>query len=170
MDLFAGGPYLPIMGTAWIFPVAVVVATVLAMELAAAAVHRFVMHGWGWRWHRSHHETRSGVFEKNDLFGLIFAAASLTLFVLGARWPLLWWIGLGMLAYGLLYAVLHDGFVHRRLPMPRLPRSSYLKRLIQAHRLHHAARERDGAVSFGFLYAPPVRELRDQLRSRGVQR
>jgi beta-carotene 3-hydroxylase len=158
------------MSTAWIFPAAIVVTTVLIMELVAAAVHRFIMHGWGWRWHRSHHEPRAGRLEKNDLFGLIFAGFSLLLFVLGANWPLLWWIGLGMLVYGLLYAVLHDGFVHRRLPMPRLPRNGYLKRLIQAHRLHHAACERDGAVSFGFLYAPPVQRLRTQWRSRGAGR
>jgi beta-carotene 3-hydroxylase len=158
------------MGTAWIYPTAIVVTTVVAMELVAAGVHRFIMHGWGWRWHRSHHEPRAGVFEENDLFGLLFAGASLILFMLGGRWPLLWWVGLGMLAYGLLYAVLHDGFVHRRLPMPRLPRNTYLKRLIQAHRLHHATREREGAVSYGFLYAPPVQRLRSQLRSRGVQR
>jgi beta-carotene 3-hydroxylase len=83
---------------------------------------------------------------------------------------LLWWIGFGMLAYGLLYALLHDGLVHRRLPMPKLPRNAYLKRLIQAHRLHHASHDRDGAVSFGFLYARPVRRLRSELRARGAQR
>ncbi len=170
MDGFAHRPYLLTMGTAWIFPAAVVAATVLAMELLAAGVHRFIMHGWGWRWHRSHHEPRAGRLEQNDLFGLIFAGASLLLFVLGGRWPLLWWIGLGMLVYGLLYAVLHDGFVHRRLPIPRLPRNPYLKRLVQAHRLHHASRDRDGAISFGFLYAPPFRHLRTQWRNRGIQR
>lgn len=165
MDCTACPFYLPTMGTDWIFPAAIVVGTVVAMELVAAAVHRFVMHGWGWRWHRSHHEPRSGRFEKNDLFALVFACASLSLFALAAKAPMLWWIGLGMLVYGLLYAVLHDGLVHRRLPVPRV-RTRFLKRLIQAHRLHHACRDRDGAVSFGFLYAPPVGRLRDRLRGR----
>ncbi len=37
-------------------PVLLVVVTVALMELAAATIHRHVMHGFGWGWHRSHHE------------------------------------------------------------------------------------------------------------------
>lgn len=154
------------MGSTWLFPAVIVAATVVAMEVVAAAVHRFVMHGWGWRWHRSHHEPRMGAFEKNDLFGLLFAGLSLIFFLLGARWPALWWVGIGMAVYGLLYAILHDGFVHRRWRMPRTPRNRYVKRLVQAHRLHHASRERDGGVSYGFLYAPPVRDILHSMRGR----
>jgi beta-carotene 3-hydroxylase len=142
-------------------------ATAVAMEAVAWAVHRHVMHGWGWRWHRSHHEPRRGRFEANDLYALVFAAISLVFFILAASLsPALWWVGIGMLAYGLLYAILHDGIVHGRLGFRRSPANSYLKRLVQAHRLHHSVRERDGAVSFGFLYAPPVRRLRRRLRGR----
>jgi len=137
------------------------------MEAVAALVHRFVMHGFGWRWHRSHHAARTGLFEANDLYALLFAALALVLFAIGARGhPWLWWVAAGMTAYGLVYALVHDGLVHRRLPgMPR-PRRGYLKRLVQAHRLHHAVEERDGCVSFGFLYAPPARRLRARLRAR----
>nr|WP_263854049.1 sterol desaturase family protein [Sphingomonas parva] len=125
------------------------------------------MHGWGWGWHRSHHERREGLFERNDLYGLLFAMISLLLFlVLPALWPPLWWVAAGTLVYGLLYTLLHDGLVHRRLPFVKPPRRGYLKRLVQAHRLHHATRGREGAVSFGFLYAPPVARLRGVLRAR----
>jgi len=146
---------------------AIVAVTVIAMEAVAFAVHRYVMHGWGWGWHRSHHEQRRGLLEKNDLYALVFTAISLAFFTLLARlWPPFWWVGVGTLVYGLLYTLLHDGLVHRRLPFARSPRRGYLKRLVQAHRLHHAVGTREGAVSFGFLYAPPVRKLRRQLRDR----
>ncbi|WP_240325623.1 sterol desaturase family protein [Sphingomonas mesophila] len=138
--------------------------TVVAMEVVAAAVHRFVMHGPGWGWHRSHHEPREGAFERNDLYAILFAALSIGLFIAGGRWPALWWVGVGLVVYGLLYTLLHDGLVHRRLPIGLVPRRGYLKRLVQAHRLHHAVKDREGAVSFGFLYAPPVSKLIGQMR------
>jgi beta-carotene 3-hydroxylase len=53
------------------------------------------------------------------------------------------------------------------MAVPLHPHSGYLKRLVQAHRLHHAVKGREGCVSFGFLYAPPVARLRDELRSKG---
>ena len=153
------------MAQQWLIPLCIVVLTVVAMEVTAAAVHRHVMHGAGWSWHRSHHEPTTGTLERNDLYALVFAAISLGLFVAGATWPLLWWIGLGMVVYGLLYAFVHDGLVHRRFPFLKSPRQGYLKRLVQAHRLHHSVRTREGAVSFGFLYAPPVGDLLDRLRA-----
>jgi beta-carotene 3-hydroxylase len=89
----------------------------------------------------------------------------LGLFVAGGQWPLLWWVGLGTLIYGILYFLVHDGLVHRRVPMPRTRLGGYLKRLVQAHRLHHSVHSREGAVSFGFLYAPPVQSLVSRLRT-----
>jgi len=152
---------------ALLLPLAIVTATLVATEAAAALVHRYVMHGRGWGWHRSHHEPRTGWFEKNDLYALGFAGLSLLCFsALAAWWPPLWWVGFGLVLYGLLYTLLHDGLVHGRLPMRRVPRNAYLKRLVQAHRLHHAVKEREGAVSYGFLYAPPVRVLRAALKER----
>ena len=56
--------------------------------------------------------------------------------------------------------------VHRRWPFRYVPKSGYLKRLYQAHRMHHAVEGKDGAVSFGFLYAPPVETLKRQLQAR----
>lgn len=153
------------MGIWPIIAIGTVVVTVVAMEAVATAVHRYVMHGWGWGWHRSHHEPSTGHLERNDLYALLFGLLSLGLFIAGARWPILWWVGLGTLIYGLLYFLVHDGLVHRRVPMPRVRTGGYLKRLIQAHRLHHSVRRRDGAVSFGFLYAPPVQSLVARLRS-----
>jgi beta-carotene 3-hydroxylase len=165
VDALGPRAYPAAMLEAWLVRLLIVAATVAAMEVVAAVVHRHVMHGWGWGWHRSHHEPGVRKVERNDLYGLLFAAISLLFFsVLADAWPALWWVGLGMLVYGLLYAALHDGLVHRRLPAPPTPRRGYLKRLVQAHRLHHSVRSRDGAVSFGFLYAPPAARLRRRLR------
>jgi beta-carotene 3-hydroxylase len=155
------------MVEAWLLPSAIVIGTVAGMEAVAFAVHKHVMHGWGWGWHQSHHVPRSGLLEKNDLYALAFAGLSLLCFILlPVLWAPLWWVGIGTIVYGLLYTLLHDGLVHRRLPFLRSPKRGYLKRLVQAHRLHHAVRERSGAVSFGFLYAPPVQRLRRELRER----
>lgn len=42
------------------------------------------------------------------------------------------------------------------------PRRACSKRLLQAHRLHHAVESRDGTVSFGFLIAPSAARLKAQ--------
>ena len=70
-----------------------------------------------------------------------------------------------MTLYGFFYFVVHDGLVHQRWPFRVTPKHGYAKRLVQAHRLHHATHGRDGAVSFGFLYAPDVRKLKAKLRA-----
>jgi beta-carotene 3-hydroxylase len=144
---------------------AIVLSTVLAMEWIAWATHKYVMHGWGWSWHRSHHESPGHGPEKNDLYAAVFASIAITLIALGngGVWPLAW-VGLGMTIYGFLYFVVHDGFVHQRW-LRYVPRSGYLKRLVQAHRLHHAVRTRDGCISFGFLYAAPIARLREAFRT-----
>lgn len=152
--------------------VLVVVATVLAMEGVALLTHKYLMHGPGWGWHRSHHEPHDGALEKNDLYAVVFGVMALALFVFASSdFGPLYWMAVGMTVYGFLYAIVHDGLVHQRWPFRYVPRNTYLKRLVQAHRLHHAVEGREGCVSFGFLYAPPVRRLRDELRAgRGKPR
>ncbi|MBV0881701.1 sterol desaturase family protein [Noviherbaspirillum sp. L7-7A] len=147
------------------FHLFLLIATLFVMEFAVALVHKHVMHGFGWGWHRSHHEAPKGAgWEKNDLYAIVFAAATILLFMVGASRPWLWWIALGITIYGMLYGILHDVIIHRRLPLAWRPRSGYLQRLATAHHLHHAVRTRENGVSFGFLYAPPVDAIRRQLR------
>ena len=145
---------------------AIVLLTVVFMELFSIFAHKYIMHGFGWGWHQSHHEPHTGRFEKNDLFAVVFASVAIVLIYFGAEGHApLQWIGAGMTAYGALYFVAHDGLVHRRWPFSYTPRSGYLKRLYQAHRMHHAVPGKHGAVSFGFLYAPPVANLKRQLHA-----
>lgn len=149
---------------------ALFVLTVALMEGFAYVAHRWVMHGWGWALHKSHHEPRTGMFEKNDWYAVIFAAPAIALIAGGvfAGVPALIWVGAGITMYGAIYAGFHDVLVHRRIRHGWNPRSRYLKRIVQAHRLHHAVESKHGTVSFGFLWAPPVRDLLAELESRGV--
>ncbi|AEG91849.1 sterol desaturase family protein [Ramlibacter tataouinensis] len=146
----------------------IALASFVVMEGLAWLSHRYVMHGWGWGWHRSHHEPRQGWFERNDLYALVGLALSVGLFLIAGRlqWPALQAAAVGVTAYGLVYAFVHDGLVHQRWPFRYLPRNRYLRRLVQAHRLHHAMHTREGAVSFGFLVAPDPRRLAETLKAR----
>lgn len=145
-------------------------ATILGMEGFAYAAHRWVMHGPGWFLHKSHHRPRTGMFERNDLYAVVFAVPSIVLLLGGVQlgwWPGCTWIGAGIAAYGAIYFGFHDVLVHRRLPHRHVARSRYLKRIVQAHRLHHAVTTKHGTVSFGFLWAPRVETLKRRLKARG---
>lgn len=144
--------------------------SIIAMELFAIAFHKYVMHGSGWSWHESHHVHTEGYFEKNDLYAVWFSAIAAALFVAGSLWwTPLWYIALGFTVYGVLYGIVHDGLVHQRWPLRWSPPNkgvvrAYLHRLVLAHRLHHHVTTKDGAVSFGFLWAPPIDALKTQLK------
>ncbi len=140
--------------------------TILVMEAVAYVAHRWVMHGPGWFLHESHHRHREGRFELNDLYALIFAIPSIVLLLGGVQlgwgaWAV--WVGAGIAAYGAIYFGFHDVIVHQRISHRYVARSSYMKRIVQAHRLHHATRGKHDAVSFGFLWAPPADVLKNQL-------
>lgn len=139
------------------------------MEAVAYYTHKYVMHGFLWSLHGSHHVPKHGRFEKNDLFAVFFAIPSVLLIYLGVNVydPLLW-LGLGMTAYGFVYFAFHDVLVHRRIPHGYVPKSGYLRRIMQAHHMHHAGKGKDDRVSFGFVYAPPIEKLkRERERIRG---
>ncbi|MBO9603700.1 MAG: sterol desaturase family protein [Novosphingobium sp.] len=153
-----------------LIPALIVLAAAAAMEAVAWASHKYIMHGFGWAWHRDHHEPHDNLLEKNDLFALVGAALSIAMFaagsplVLGAEawWPGTW-IGLGILLYGIVYTLVHDGLVHQRW-FRYVPRGGYLKRLVQAHNLHHATTSKEGGVSFGFVIARDPAALKAELK------
>lgn len=146
----------------------IAVAGFLGMEAIAWLSHRYVMHGFGWGWHRSHHEPHAGGFERNDLYVFFGAALSIGLFLLARHLqsPGIQALAVGTTAYGAMYAFVHDGLVHQRWPFRYMPRNGYARRLVQAHRLHHAVRSREGAVSFGFLIVPDPRRLAAGFKAR----
>ena len=138
-----------------------------AMELVSYATHRWVMHGPGLGWHRSHHAPTAGRFERNDLFPLCFSAVGVLLFVLATVGPAvrpLFWVGVGVTAYGSLYLLVHEVCIHRRLPV-RAPSSRYVRWLRDAHRVHHAT----GGEPYGMLLpVVPASSVRRAARTSPV--
>ena len=150
----------------------IVLATVFVMEWVAWSSHKYIMHGWGWGWHRDHHEPHDNALEKNDLYGIVGAVTSMSLFAIGSplllgenAWEPATWIGLGVMFYGIIYTVVHDGLVHQRY-FKHVPRSGYAKRLVQAHKLHHATIGKEGGVSFGFVFARDPAKLKADLKKQ----
>lgn len=150
--------------------VMIVIATVFVMEWIAWGAHKYIMHGWGWNWHRDHHEPHNNALEKNDLYGIAGAVTSISFFAIGSpmimagsAWEPATWIGLGVLFYGIIYTLVHDGLVHQRY-FKFIPKRGYAKRLVQAHKLHHATIGKQGGVSFGFVFARDPAQLKQELK------
>ena len=146
------------------------IGTIVVMEGFAYVAHRWIMHGPGWFLHESHHRPRLGMWELNDLYAVIFALPSIVLLVGGVQ--LGWgdwagWVGAGIAGYGAIYFGFHDVIVHKRIGNRYVPRSWYMKRIVQAHRLHHVVETKDGTVSFGFIWAPKPEVLKAELARRG---
>ena len=57
--------------------------------------------------------------------------------------------------YGLGYMLFHDIMFHRRIRGVRIrAQSSYMKRIVRAHKVHHqTSNKKEGGTAFGFLYA-----------------
>lgn len=150
-----------------LFNLAILFGTLVAMEGVGTLAHKYIMHGWGWWLHRSHHEPHLGMLETNDVYLVALALVAAGLVALGkAVYAPLQWVGGGVAGYGVLYVLAHDGLFHRHWPCAPKPVNRYLKRLYRAHRLHHAMPGRKGSVSFGFFYAPPLRVLKRQVQAR----
>lgn len=142
-------------------------AAFFAMELVAALMHRFVMHGVLWIWHEDHHIQRGTLFQKNDLFALVFAVPSWLLIMTGmSSGPgnFKTALGLGVLLYGVVYTLVHENIIHRRLPWKLRPGFWYFLALREAHAVHHQKQTREGCENFGMLLVP-VHYFRKQYRS-----
>lgn len=123
------------------------------MEGVAWFTHKYIMHGWLWIWHESHHRFRKGAFELNDLFGFMFALPSIWLIVVGSN-DLDWrfYAGLGIAMYGVAYFLVHDVFVHQRIKWLKRTNVPYFKAMRQTHHIHHSVHTKHGAEAFGFLF------------------
>ncbi len=133
----------------------IILAVFVFMEGVAFFLHKYVMHGIGWFLHKDHHYPRKGRFEKNDIFSAFFSAISflfvLTGIVTGFYFNLA--VGIGIILYGIGYFLVHDVFFHKRIKISYRPKSKYIKRILNAHGVHHAKSTPTTGVNFGFLYA-----------------
>ncbi|WP_438988540.1 sterol desaturase family protein [Polaribacter sp.] len=136
----------------------------LTMEGITWLTHKYVMHGFGWFLHADHHEPGyPHVFEKNDAFFVVFAVPSIALFFLGSYTPqtYLFFIGLGILCYGLAYFLVHDVLIHRRFSWFKNTNNRYLKALRKAHKVHHKNMGKEDSQCFGMLFVP-LKYFREQ--------
>jgi len=131
------------------------IATFITMEGVAWFTHKFVMHGLLWVLHKDHHQKKPHFFEKNDAFFLIFALPSILLFFLGAKEDFNWmfYIGLGILLYGLAYFMIHDVVIHQRFKWFSRSDNRYIKIIKRAHKMHHKHLGKEHGESFGMLFA-----------------
>lgn len=139
----------------------IVVGGFVLMEPLTAATHRWVMHGIGEWFHRSHHRAnRTPGWERNDWFPVAFASIVMFGFWLGFNTTLtaLVPLGIGITLYGVAYALVHDGYIHRRLGVFGTRRFSSLERLADAHRIHHLY----NAAPYGMLAPVVPAELRER--------
>ena len=134
----------------------VTIATVCIMEFVAWFAHKYVMHGFLWSWHADHHlphHKKDGFFEKNDLFFLVFAIPSAASYMIGSMTPQFWifFVGVGISIYGLIYFLIHDVYIHRRFKWFSQLDGRYSRAILRAHGAHHAKQTKEGCESFGLL-------------------
>ena len=156
----------------WI-PVAAGVAVL--MDVWAGLLHGGIWHRWLWNIHRSHHTPRVGWFEKNDALAALHAPIAMALILHGcmaresALREIVYGVGIGMTAFAVGYAIVHDGLVHERIPVQGLLRIGYIRRVVKAHRIHHTS---PPGRPYSLFFGPTelrIANLRQRSR-RGVPR
>ncbi len=148
--------------------IALILVAFSFMEFVAWVNHKYVMHGFLWKWHVDHHrkdhqqplpeKTGDKRIEKNDLFFLVYAIPAITLLITGfsiSYYPIVY-IGVGITLYGLTYFVIHDVIIHKRVNVPFLQKNqpSWLRAVINAHKAHHWPKSKDDFHNFGLLVFP----------------
>ena len=89
----------------------ITIGTFLSWEFVAWFTHKYIMHGFLWVWHKSHHTIHDHALEKNDWFAVVFSIPSITLFYYFSQVsynPYGLSVGLGILCYGIFYLAFHD--------------------------------------------------------------
>lgn len=135
----------------------ITIVTFVIMEMVTWLTHKYVMHGFLWYLHEDHHQPKyQGIFEKNDLFFVIFAIPSILLFYFGVNPSLnyLFFIGLGILLYGMAYFFVHDILIHQRVKWFTRTKIKYFIALRKGHKVHHKHLGKHHGECFGMLLVP----------------
>lgn len=151
----------------------IVLITFFAMEFMAWFMHKYVMHGFMWRFHEDHHQPVPklfGFFERNDVFFLIFAVPSWLCIMLGmmhGRYTVVS-VGAGIAVYGFAYFLVHEVFIHRRLKWFKHSDNFYLRAIRKAHKVHHKHLDKEDGECFGMLIVPLkyFREARQSMKQK----
>ena len=135
----------------------IILLSFLGMEFIAWLTHKYIMHGLMWYLHKDHHDhSNTTIFEKNDLFFLIFAVPSWLGIMFGAMngFDFKFYIGLGILIYGIAYFLVHEVIIHQRLKWFSKSNHWYVKGIIRAHKIHHKQIGKHESENFGMLIVP----------------
>jgi beta-carotene 3-hydroxylase len=136
--------------------IAITLSTFIIMEGITWCTHKFVMHGWMWYFHEDHHQPTQGFFERNDAFFVIFALPSCFLMVTGGQAFFDWkfFVGLGVLFYGIAYFLVHDVLIHQRFKWFSRTDNIYFRAIRKAHKVHHKHLNKEEGECFGMLFVP----------------
>jgi beta-carotene 3-hydroxylase len=140
-----------------LFYIIITFAAFATMEFVAWFAHKYIMHGFLWDWHEDHHKPhfeKEGFFEKNDLFFIVFAIPSAASYIVGTLVPSLFplfFVGVGISIYGLIYFLIHDVYIHQRFKWFRQLEGKYSRAILKAHGAHHAKTTKEDCESFGLL-------------------
>lgn len=129
----------------------------LMMEGVTWLTHKYIMHGLMWYFHADHHQPKyAHVFERNDIFFVIFAIPSIVLFYFGVEGGMnyLFFIALGITFYGFCYFMVHDVLIHQRFKWFKNTKNKYLIGLRKAHKVHHKHLGKEDGECFGMLFVP----------------
>ena len=137
--------------------ITITLGTFTVMEVVTWLTHKYIMHGLLWYLHEDHHQPKyPHAFEKNDAFFVIFAFPSILLFYFGFHPNLnyLFFIGLGILCYGITYFLIHDVLIHQRFKWFKNTKNKFLIGLRKAHKVHHKHLDKYDGECFGMLFVP----------------
>jgi len=140
-----------------LFFIGITLVTFVLMEGVTWFTHKYVMHKFMWYFHQDHHQPKyQNTFEKNDIFFVIFAIPSIILFYFGVNEGLnfMFFIGLGILFYGISYFLIHDVLIHQRFKWFKNTKNNYLIGLRKAHKVHHKYLDKEDGECFGMLLVP----------------
>lgn len=140
-----------------LFWILIFLGTFSFMEFMAWFSHKYIMHGFLWSLHKDHHmKDHDSWFERNDAFFIFYAVVSMSLILTAVNttfwygWPL----GLGIMAYGATYFLVHDIFIHQRFKLFRNANGRYAKAVRRAHKMHHKHTGKEDGECFGMLIFP----------------
>src|SRR5882724_2830920 len=134
-----------------LYYILILISAFLIMEGITWLTHKYIMHGFLWYLHKDHHQPEPGLFEKNDTFFAIFAVPTIILLWYGT-YDNMWWMqatGFGIMAYGFSYFMIHDVIIHQRFKWFSRSKSSYVRAIRWAHKMHHKHLDKHDGESFG---------------------
>ncbi|NNK83278.1 MAG: beta-carotene hydroxylase [Flavobacteriaceae bacterium] len=140
-----------------IYWILIFLVTFCIMEFMAWFTHKYIMHGFLWYLHKDHHQKdHNSWFERNDAFFIFYGIVSFICFYIWS-YEGVWFtlpIGLGIMAYGAAYFLVHDIFIHQRFRLFTRINNKYAKGLRKAHKIHHKHLGKRESECFGMLFVP----------------